>query len=104
MLYLSVVRRVRPGNINSGMHAVRTSQLPHVPWKFDTRFCGKTASEVIACLKKDTFPGKEFPAALLERKVEEISAMAERLRQKDALSAMKLLNDPDYNIDTNQMR
>ena len=72
--------------------AVRTAQLPYVPWRFDARFAGKTAEEVIRKFKTDAFPKSKFPAELVGRKVEEISALAETLKLKRAIEAMRLLN------------
>ena len=97
-------RGVRPGNIQNGSHSVRTAQLPQVPWSFDSRYCGKTAKDVISKFKKKAFPVGKFPEELLDKKVEEIAAMAERMQLKRAVDALALLNDAKFHNDNNQLR
>ena len=104
MLRWSVCARgVRPGNVQNGRHAVRTAQLPNVRWAFDSRYCGSSVESVIAKFKKPSFPKNQVDKELLNRKVEEVHAMAEKMKQKHAQQAMKLLNDTQFNNDTNQV-
>ena len=86
------------------MKSVRTSQLPYISWQFDSRYCGSTAESVIAKFKTAAFPKTQFPPDLLGRKVEEIAAMAQKMKIKRAVEAMQLLNDKQFHNDTNQVK
>ena len=95
---------VRVGGISSGMHSVRASQLPYQPWSFDSRYCGLIAQQVIDRFKTKSFPVYSFPQIHLNRKVEEINALAEKGKLACAVKAMALLNDSKYHNDKKQIR
>ena len=104
-MFRSLIHLRRPGGINAGIHSVRTSKLPVVPWSFDSRYLGKTASEVIEKYKlKSGFPVYSFPSELLSVRVEEIESMAKVMRRKSAMDAMKLLTDKAFNNDSFQVQ
>jgi hypothetical protein len=95
--------KVRAGNVNPGIHSVRGSQLPYVPWPYDTRYCGKTAQAVIEKYKKPNFPMYKFPVDFLHRKVEEINWFADKGKNINAIEAMDLLTNPNYHNDKRQI-
>ncbi len=88
----------------NGMQAVRPSRLPYEPWEFDTRYCGKTADEVIRLFKLPSFPTYAFPTELLNKKVEEIHALSKENISVKARIAMNLLNDSKYHNDKKQIQ
>ena len=104
MLFRGSARRIKPGGVNPGLHSVRASQLPYQQWDFDSRYLGKTAEQVITKYKTDSFPKYRFPAELLGRKVEEINAMAKKMKLVAAQDAMQLLTSAQYHNDNLQIQ